>query len=210
MTRNLSLMPPALPGQRIGLLGGTFNPAHEGHLHISMMALRRLRLDKVWWMATPGNPLKNNASLPSLEHRLAAAQPLAAHPDIVLTGLESHIKTRFTLDTLDVLTRRHPATRFIWLMGADNLMQFHRWQGWQEIARLMPIAVIDRPGASLAPLNSVAAQALIRFRVPEQQARTLADRPPPAWTFLHGPLSDLSSTAIRAARARAFDSGVVL
>lgn len=196
--RDWTKIPPALPEQRIGILGGTFNPAHDGHRHISVMALRRLGLQKVWWMVTPGNPLKNNGGLPPLDERAAHAERVARHPAITVTGLEAGIQTRFTYDTLAILKQRFPATRFVWLMGADNLAQFHRWQGWQEIARLMPIAVIDRPGSSLATRSSVAAQALARFRVREGEASALPSMEAPAWTFLHGPRSDLSSTAIRA------------
>lgn len=196
--RDWTKTPPALPEQRIGILGGTFNPAHDGHRHISVMALQRLRLQKVWWMVTPGNPLKDNDGLPSLDERAAYAEQLAGHPAITVSGLEAGIQTRFTYDTLKVLTQRFPATRFVWLMGADNLVQFHHWQGWREIAQLMPIAVIDRPGSSLATRSSVAAQALAQFRVKEEDAGVLASMKPPAWTFLHGPRSDLSSTAIRA------------
>lgn len=193
-------IPPALPEQTIGILGGSFNPAHEGHRHISVKALRRLQLQKVWWMVTPGNPLKDNDGLPSLDARAAFAEQVADHPAISVTGLEASIQTRFTYDTLAVLVRRFPATRFVWLMGADNLAQFHHWQGWRDIARLMPIAVIDRPGSSLATRSSVAAQALARFRVREEDAGVLPLMRPPAWTFLHGPRSDLSSTAIRDAQ----------
>lgn len=196
--RDWTKIPPAPQEQRIGILGGTFNPAHDGHRHISVMALRRLGLQKVWWMVTPGNPLKNNGGLPPLNERAAQAERVARHPAITVTGLEAGIQTRFTYDTLLTLKQRFPATRFVWLMGADNLAQFHRWQGWQEIARLMPIAVIDRPGSSLATRSSVAAQALARFRVPEGEASALPSMEAPAWTFLHGPRSDLSSTAIRA------------
>ncbi|MEH6725715.1 MAG: nicotinate-nucleotide adenylyltransferase [Hyphomicrobiales bacterium] len=198
--RDWTKIPPALPGQRIGILGGTFNPAHDGHRHISLMALRRLRLQKVWWMVTPGNPLKDNDGLPPLDQRARYAEQIANHPAITVSGLEAGIRTRFTYDTLAVLTQRFPATRFVWLMGADNLVQFHHWQGWQEIAHLMPIAVIDRPGSSFATRSSVAAQALARFRVREADAGVLPLMKAPAWTFLHGPRSDLSSTAIRAGR----------
>lgn len=192
-------IPPALPGQRIGILGGTFNPAHDGHRHISLMALQRLRLQNIWWMVTPGNPLKDNDDLPSLENRSEFAQSLASHPAITVTGLEAGIKTRFTYDTLAALRARLPSVRFVWLMGSDNLAQFHLWQGWKEIAELMPLAVINRPGSSLATRSSVAAQALWRSRVPEQNAGNLAAMRAPAWTFLHGPKSELSSTAIREA-----------
>lgn len=197
--RDWSKIPPALPGQRIGILGGSFNPAHDGHRHISLMALQRLQLQNVWWMVTPGNPLKDNDALPPLAERARHAERLAGHPRITVTGLEAGISTRFTHDTLAILGQRFAATRFIWLMGADNLAQFHRWQGWREIAQLMPMAIIDRPRSSGAARSSVAAQALARFRVPERSAAGLALMKPPAWTFLHGPRSDLSSSALRAA-----------
>lgn len=163
------------------------------------MALQRLRLQKIWWMVTPGNPLKDNNDLPLLETRAEFAQTLADHPAITVTGLESGIKTRFTYDTLATLRARLPSVRFVWLMGSDNLAQFHHWQGWSKIAELMPLAVINRPGSSLATRSSVAAQALWRSRVPEQNAGNLAGMRAPAWTFLHGPKSNLSSTAIREA-----------
>lgn len=163
------------------------------------MALKRLRLQNIWWMVTPGNPLKDNDNLPPLSARAEFAQTLADHPAITVTGLESGIKTRFTYDTLATLRERLPAVRFVWLMGSDNLAQFHRWQGWKEITQLMPLAVINRPGSSLATRSSVAAQALWRSRVPEQSAGHLASMRAPAWTFLHGPKSNLSSTAIREA-----------
>lgn len=197
--RDWSKIPPALPGHRIGILGGTFNPAHDGHRHISLMALQRLQLQNVWWMVTPGNPLKDNNALPPLAERARTAEQLADHPLITVSGLEAGISTRFTYDTLAILKQRFAATRFVWLMGADNLAQFHRWQGWQEIAQLMPMAIIDRPGSSGAARSSVAAQALARFRVPERNAAVLALMKPPAWTFLHGPRSDVSSSALRAA-----------
>jgi len=130
---------------RIGLFGGTFNPPHEGHRLASLIALKRLKLDAVWWLVTPGNPLKENAGLPPLHERIEAARALADHPRIIVTGLEAQIGTRYTFDTIDHLTRRCAGVRFAWIMGADNLASFHRWQRWREIAALTPIAVIDRP-----------------------------------------------------------------
>lgn len=162
-----------------------------------MMALQRLQLQNIWWMVTPGNPLKDNDALPSLAKRAEFAEQLADHPAITVTGLEAGIKTRFTYDTLMTLRERLPAVQFVWLMGSDNLAQFHRWQGWRQITELMPLAVINRPGSSLATRSSVAAQALWRSRVPEQNAAALAGMRAPAWVFLHGPKSNLSSTAIR-------------
>ncbi len=162
------------------------------------MALQRLKLDRIWWMVTPGNPLKDNGELPPLASRASAAEVLADHPLITVTGLEAGIKTRFTYDTLATLVTRRPAARFVWLMGADNLAQFHLWQGWRDIAELMPIAVVDRPGSSLATQSSVAAQTLARFRIPENDSAVLASMRAPAWSFLHGPLLHVSSSAIRA------------
>ena len=196
-------LPPVLPrhadGMRIGLLGGSFNPPHAAHRLVSRIALTRLGLDRVWWLVTPGNPLKNNAGLPPLAARMAAARVVAADPRIDVTGFEAEIGTRFTHDTISYLVRRCPGVRFVWLMGADNLAAFHRWQRWRRIAGLVPLAVIDRPGSTLRAANAVAAMALREHRLDESDARLLAGAPPPAWIFLHGRRSDLSSTALRAA-----------
>ena len=191
-------LPPHGSGLKIGLLGGSFNPPHEAHLAVTRLALRRLGLDRVWWLVTPGNPLKDTRALPPLAERLAAARRLAAHPRIDVTDLESAIGTRFTADTIDWLKRRFPAVRFVWIMGADNLAQFDRWRNWRAIAEAVPIAVVDRFGASYAATASPAAQALAAARIRERDARSLPDRSPPAWVYLHGLKSPLSSTAIRA------------
>lgn len=191
-------LPPHGPGLKIGLLGGSFNPPHEAHRAVSQLALRRLGLDRVWWLVTPGNPLKDTRALPPLPERLAAARRVAAHPRIDVTDLETAIGTRFTADTIVWLRRRFPAVRFVWIMGADNLAQFDRWQNWRAIAEAVPIAVVDRFGASYAATASPAAQALATARIRERDARSLPDRKPPAWVYLHGLKSPLSSTAIRA------------
>lgn len=192
---------PRLPrhadGMRIGLLGGSFNPPHEGHHLISQHALRRLQLDRVWWLVTPGNPLKSHAGLPPADQRVLDARRLAQDPRIDVTSLEEDIGTRFTIETLLWLKRRCPRVRFIWMMGGDNLENFHRWYRWQDIARLMPIAVFDRPGATLAAANSQAALTMARARIPEGRAIRLADMRAPAWMFFHGKRSPLSSTALR-------------
>jgi nicotinate-nucleotide adenylyltransferase len=193
-------LPRATRGQRIGLLGGTFNPPHAGHLAISQLALRKLGLDRVWWVVTPGNPLKANDGLPDLGSRIAAARALAKDPRIAVTGFESEIDARYTADTIAWLARRRPGVRFVWIMGADNLRQFHLWRRWREIAAHAPIAVIDRPGSTLRAANSPAGLALARHAIPESDARRFADCPPPAFIFLHGPRSSLSSTAIRSRR----------
>ncbi len=189
--------PPASPGMRIGLLGGSFNPAHEAHRALSLLAWKRLGLDRVWWLVSPGNPLKENAALPPVEARIAQAREVAASPYIDVCAPEVGYRTRYTFDTLKRLLAEHAGARFVWLMGADNLAQFHRWKRWQEIAELMPIAVIERPGSEDAPLSSQAAHALSRFRVDESDAALLLSMPPPAWIYLHGLKSPLSSTSLR-------------
>jgi nicotinate-nucleotide adenylyltransferase len=190
-------LPPHAPGLRIGLLGGSFDPPHAGHLAISRIALRRLRLDRLWWLVTPGNPLKEGPA--ALEARIAACRALAKHPRIVVTDAEAQIGARFTYDTLRELRRRCPGVHFVWIMGADNLLSFHRWRCWRDIADLVPIAVIDRPGATLKTEGARATQALARARRPEREAWTLATARPPAWVILHARRSALSSTALRAA-----------
>ncbi|GGC45598.1 putative nicotinate-nucleotide adenylyltransferase [Chelatococcus reniformis] len=181
----------------IGLFGGSFNPPHAGHRLVATAALKRLGLHRVWWLVTPGNPLKNNSELPALATRLAAARRLARHPRVSVTGFEAEIGARYTYDTVAYLKRRCPEVRFVWLMGADSFANFHRWQNWRRMAALIPIAVIDRPGLTIAAARSRAATALARYRLPEEEAHLLAGRPPPAWIFLHGPRSPLSSTALR-------------
>ena len=190
-------LPPFAAGETIGLLGGSFNPPHSGHLLASRLALTRLGLSQVWWLATPGNPLKNAADLAALRVRVEAAQALIDDPRIAVTGFESEIGSRYTADALRFLKRRASGARFVWIMGADNLAQFHRWREWREIAAMVPILVVDRPGASFAALSSRAAQALARWRLPEREAARLAYMKPPAWIFLHGPRSSASSTALR-------------
>lgn len=194
-------LPFVTEGLRVGLFGGSFNPAHAAHRAASLLALRRLGLDRVWWLVTPGNPLKDNRALPPLEERIAVARAVARHPRIDVTGFEAGIGTRYTYETLAYLVRRLPGVRFVWIMGADNLAHFDRWQHWRGLADLVPIAVVDRMGQSLAATASPAAQALARYRLGEHEARLLADCAPPAWVFLHGLKSPLSSTGIRAARA---------
>jgi nicotinate-nucleotide adenylyltransferase len=185
---------------RIGLFGGTFDPPHLAHLGAALLALKRLKLDRVWWLVTPGNPLKNTTGLAPLAKRLTAARALAHHPRIDVSGLEAVIKTRYTYDTIVWLKARCPGVRFVWIMGADNLRSFHRWQRWRGIAKLVPLVVIDRLGPSLYAGASPAGQALRHARIPEHDAACLPGRKPPAWTFLHGLKSPLSSTALRALR----------
>ncbi|CEJ15757.1 putative nicotinate-nucleotide adenylyltransferase [bacterium YEK0313] len=195
------VLPPHAPGLRIGLFGGSFNPPHEAHRMVALTALKRLGLDAVWWLVTPGNPLKAHGGLAPLAERIAAARRLAAHPAIHVTDIEARLGTRYTYDTLAALAERCRGVRFVWIMGADNLAQFHRWQNWRGIARLMPMAIVDRPGASLRAVAGVAGTTLARYRLSESDGLLLATAPPPAWIFLHGLKSPLSSTAIRAGSA---------
>lgn len=193
-------VPPAGSGQRVGLFGGSFNPPHEGHVHVCEQALRRLQLDWVWWMVSPGNPLKDHSQLAPLSSRLHASEKLAINPKIKVTAFEASMNSRYTADTLTQITRQNPCIDFVWIMGADNLGQFHRWERWQEIASLMPFAVIDRPGSTMALHSAPAAITLSRSRIDEGDAATLPGSTTPKWTFLHGPRSSLSSTALRAAK----------
>ncbi len=192
------VMPPHAPGMTIGLFGGSFNPPHEAHRLVALTALKRLGLDAVWWLVSPGNPLKVGRGLAPLDERIAAARKLAGHPRIHVTGIEAALGTRYTFDTIAGLKARCRGVRFVWIMGADNLAQFHLWQNWRGIADLLPIAVVDRPGASLKAAAGVAAQSLARHRLSEGEGRLLAKAAPPAWIFLHGIKSPLSSTALRA------------
>jgi nicotinate-nucleotide adenylyltransferase len=190
---------PGWAGRRVGLLGGSFNPAHEGHRHISMVALSRLGLDEVWWLVSPQNPLKSRRDMVSFERRFAMARLQARHPRIVVTDLEKRLGTRYTFDTLTALRRYYPKTRFVWLMGADNLGQIHRWQRWRGIFDTYPIAVFDRPLYGMRALAGHAALAYGRARRDHAHARDLASTPPPAWIFFPSRLEPLSSTQLRKA-----------
>lgn len=192
--------PAVSQGQRIGVMGGTFNPPHAGHVLITATALKRLALDQLWWVVTPGNPLKSNGELPSLDSRIAACREMLSDPRITVTGFEAQLGTPFTAATLAFLTRRYREAKFVWVMGADNLAGFHRWQQWREIMRMMPVAVVDRPGWRHRAMASKAAQAFRSAYVPEALAPLLPSMAPPAWTLLTGPLSELSSTVLRAKR----------
>ena len=196
------LIPPHAPGMRIGLFGGTFDPPHEAHVGASLLALKRLKLDRVWWLVTPGNPLKNTSGLAPLQQRIDASRALTHHPRIDVTGLEAVIKTRYTYDTIAWLKARCPGVRFVWIMGADNLRSFHRWQRWRGIANLVPFVVIDRLGPSLYAAASPASLALSHARIPEHAVATLPGRKAPAWAFIHGLKSPLSSTELRALRGK--------
>jgi len=190
-------MPHAEKGMQVGLFGGSFNPPHAGHALVAEIALRRLALDQLWWIVTPGNPLKNTRELAPLAERIDLSEQTASDPRIKVTAFEAGRSLRYTADTLALVKARNPGVDFVWIMGADNLRDFHRWQRWRRIALTFPIAVIDRPGSTLAFLSSVVAKTFDYARVDEGDAPILAHMRPPAWTFIHGPRSSLSSSAIR-------------
>jgi nicotinate-nucleotide adenylyltransferase len=202
---DVTALPAAAAGMRVGLFGGSFNPAHEGHRLVAVQCLRRLRLDRVWLLVSPGNPLKDNDALPSLAKRVRDTRVLMDHPRIEVTGFEAEHGFRYTYHTVRYLLEHRPGTRFVWIMGADNLLQFDRWERWRDIADSVPIAVYARPGSTHRATAAPAALALRSHRIPESEAETLADRKPPVWVYLHGITSTLSSTAIRASRVGAGD-----
>lgn len=187
----------AAQGGRIGLLGGSFNPAHRAHRHISLIALRRLKLDAVWWLVSPLNPLKSAGDMAPLSMRIASARAVSGHPDIFASAVETQLGTRYTVDTLKALKAEMPLARFVWLMGGDSLAAFHTWRRWSAIAASVPIAVFARPGFTLRAISSPAAQRLRRARIPSSDAATLADRTPPAWVYLEEQLDPMSATSLR-------------
>jgi nicotinate-nucleotide adenylyltransferase len=181
---------------RIGLLGGSFNPAHAGHIYASVLALKRLRLDYVWWLVAPQNPLKDTRGMAVFDARLSAARAFVRHPRIVVTDIESALGTRFTVDTLRALKQRFPGLTFIWLMGSDNLLQLPRWHDWRAIFESVPVAVVARPGTALAARTSKAAtQFRTSYVAPN---RHFAAKQPPAWTMLDSKRNPASATALRA------------
>jgi nicotinate-nucleotide adenylyltransferase len=188
----------------VGLFGGSFNPAHDGHAHVAETAMRRLGLDRVVWLVSPQNPLKDARDSAPLSERMASARAAAslaaAGPSMIVSDFESRVGTQWTIDTLRVLTARHPGVRFVWLMGSDNLADFHRWRGWTDIMELMPVAVIARPGSLHHSRTAPAAARYASARIPTSRARRLPDLEAPAWTWLTAPLNPRSSTALRAAR----------
>lgn len=187
-------------GLRVGLFGGSFNPAHEGHRHVADTALTRLQLDWVWWIVARGNPLKESHGVHAA--RTASARRMANHPRMRVATLETDLGLTYTRDVLALLDSRCPAAQFVWIMGADNLAGFHHWAGWREIASRVPLAVVSRPDAGPAARLGRFASTFAAARWPEAQAAALADAAPPAWTVLHAPLHPASSTRIRS-RARA-------
>jgi nicotinate-nucleotide adenylyltransferase len=193
-------LPFALPGQTIGLFGGSFDPPHAGHLHVSREALKRFGLDRVWWLVSPGNPLKSKGPA-ALERRVAAARALVDHPRITVTDIEARIGTRYTAQTLERLGALYPGVRFVWLMGADNLAQFHHWQDWQAILARVPVGVLARPGSRIAARTAKAANIYRHARLPSDAAGLLARAATPAWCFVNLPMVATSSSAIRASGA---------
>jgi nicotinate-nucleotide adenylyltransferase len=202
VTKARVTLPLHAPGMRIGLFGGSFNPPHEAHRAVSLLAMKKLQLDRLWWLVTPGNPLKDTRGLPPLDQRIAEAAALADHPRIDVTGFEAVIGTKYSCDTIRFILNEAPGTHFVWIMGADNLKNFHHWKNWRDIFLMLPIAVVDRGGLSLQAASGAAAISFARARIPESRASSLPGLPPPAWTYLRGVKSDLSSTAIREARER--------
>ena len=185
------------PGMRVGLYGGSFNPAHQGHAHVAETARRRLGLDRVIWLVSPQNPLKSRHETASQAQRMAGARAIAQGPAMIVSDAEARIGTQFTVDTIRVLKARFPGVKFVWIMGADSLASFHRWRGWTQIMAEVPVAVVSRPWISLKSRSSPAARRFGRARLASSEARGLPDRRPPAWVFLRGPLNFMSSTALR-------------
>lgn len=196
-SRPAAIWPPAGAGQVVGLLGGSFDPAHAGHVAITLAALQRFGLDRVWWLVSPGNPLKTRGPAP-LTRRLEQARALIRHPRVCVTGIEARLGTRRTIDTVQALQQRYPTVRFVWLMGSDNLATFHHWAQWQRIAARVPLGVLARPGSRLAAQLSPAARWLATRRLPATASWQLGRHAPPAWCMVNLPLNAQSSTAIRA------------
>ncbi|MCE2509583.1 MAG: nicotinate-nucleotide adenylyltransferase [Alphaproteobacteria bacterium] len=185
------------PNLRIGLLGGSFNPAHDGHRHVSLLALRKLGLDEVWWLVSPQNPLKPEKGMAPLKARLRQAEAVARHPRIRVTDLESQFGTRYTIDTLRTLFRAFPGCHFVWLMGADNLAQISKWRDWTSIFRTVPIAVFDRPSYAFSASTGLASRRYGLSCLPERFAKKLVTMKPPVWVFFRTALSPVSATRIR-------------
>lgn len=182
---------------RIGLLGGSFNPAHSGHRDISLTALARLRLDRVWWLVSPQNPLKSSDGMANLSHRVETARKIANHPRIDVTDIEVALGTQYTRDTLAHLCTVYPHVYFVWVMGADNMIQLPKWLGWQQIMRTVPVAIVDRPGFGLKAQLGQVAQTFNRERIAEEEAALLPTLKPPAWVMLHDTLNPISATGLR-------------
>jgi nicotinate-nucleotide adenylyltransferase len=195
-------LPPFGRGQRIGLFGGSFNPAHKGHVMVALYALKRLQLDWVWWLVSPQNPLKDAKDTGDYDERLAYTRRLARHPRFVVTDIERQMKSRYTADTLEQLMRYRKSARFVWIMGADSLKDLHHWHHWLDIIDDVALAVLARPGYSIRALGSKAAVRLARKRASGDRPASILKKRPPAWDFITMPLRSESSTAIRKRRNR--------
>jgi len=182
---------------KIGLLGGSFNPAHEGHLEISLAALEFLELDFVWWLVSPGNPLKADLEMAPFKERFASALNIAKNEKIIISDIENKIGTRYTIDTLNKIKEIWPDHHFVWLMGADNLIQFDKWKDWRRIADTVPFAIFNRPSYSKESLMSIAAKELAKFRIEKDEAHILHRLKPPAWVYYELSDNPMSSTEIR-------------
>lgn len=185
------------PGMRVGLYGGSFNPAHEGHAHVAETARRRLGLDRVIWLVSPQNPLKPTHETASLEERMDGARRFARGRSMIVSDAETRFGSQYTVDTIRALKARFPGVQFVWIMGADSLASFHRWRGWTQIMAEVPVAVVSRPWISLKSRSAPAARRFTHARVPIQQAKLLPATSPPRWVFLTGPLNFQSSTVLR-------------
>ncbi len=190
------MTPQARSGQVIGLLGGSFDPPHTGHVHLTRHALRRFGLDRVWWLTSPGNPLKEHGPAP-IEQRMAAARAIMVHPRVDISDFEVRAGTRYTAETLEALRRACPQVRFVWLMGADNLSQFDQWQDWRQIIETVPMGILARPGQRIAARLSKTAKIYAHARLPGRQSHLLPRFDAPKWCFINMPMNDLSSTRLR-------------
>ena len=191
------------PGMRVGLFGGSFNPVHEGHLHVARTAKERLQLDRVWWLVSPQNPLKSSDDMDLHWRRMAGVMTLAAEPGHVVSDVETRLESQYTIDLVRALQTRHPGVEFVWIMGADNLLGFHRWRGWKRLMETIPIAIIARPGSAIRARLGKTAQRWAKARMPQESAPALPGTPAPAWVYLTAPLHPHSSTAIRAQKRAA-------
>ena len=189
--------PLGLPGSTIGLLGGSFDPPHEGHVHITKQAMKAFNLSKIWWLVSPSNPLKERKPQ-EISKRYEASRKIMQHPAVTITDIENRLGSQFTAETIHMLQRIYPGVKFVWLMGADNLVNFHKWDKWNWIVKNVPIGVLARPGEQIKAGLSPTATRYRRYRIPSEEAFGLSILTPPVWTLLIGPMRDISSTDLRA------------
>ena len=188
--------PLGVPGLTVGLLGGSFDPPHEGHVHITKQAIKAFNLSRIWWLVSPGNPLKEREPQ-TISKRFEASRKIMRHPAVTITDIESSLRSRFTAETIYKLQRIYPGVKFVWLMGADNLVNFHHWDEWNWIVKNVPIGVLARPGEQIKAGLSPAAVRYRHFRIPAEESFRLSNLTPPAWTLLIGPMRNISSTELR-------------